>query len=293
MQVRERGRVPTDIAIIGKGPAGWSCAITARMRGLSATVVAPRNDTGLLNKLERIDNYPGLPRVSGSELLDSFRQQALSLGAEERTGLVRQIMPNGDHFLLLIENDVEECKAVVLAMGAARPVLLPGEEELVGRGVSYCATCDGMFYKGKRIAVLSTSLQGVEEAGFLATVAREMDYYLLKPHQTDGLPDLAHVTDEKPKTLGRDDGGVTLTTDRATHCYDGVFIFRAAMPLNMLLQGLNTEGGAIPVDRGMHTNIPGVFAAGDCTGKPLQIAKAVGEGNIAAIAAAEYISKHG
>ena len=267
--------------------------MTARMRGLSAAVIAPRNDTGLLNRLERIDNYPGLPMVSGSELLDGFRKQALSLGAEERTGLVRQIMPNDGRFLLLIENDVEECKAVVLAMGAARPVLLPGEEELVGKGVSYCATCDGMFYKGKRVAVLSTSLQGVEEAAFLATVVREMDYYPMKPHQTDGLAPTVRLMEEKPKSLGRDDGGVTLTTDRETHCYDGVFIFRAAMPLNMLLQDLKTEGGAIPVDRDMRTNVPGVFAAGDCTGKPLQIAKAVGEGNIAAIAAAEYIAKRG
>ena len=117
-----------DIAIIGKGPAGWSCAMTARMRGLSAVVVAPQNDTGLLRTAERIDNYPGLPQVSGSEMLESFREQALKLGAEERTGLVRQIMPRADGFMLLVENDIMESKAVVLAMGAARPVLLPGEE---------------------------------------------------------------------------------------------------------------------------------------------------------------------
>jgi len=127
----------TDIAIIGKGPAGWSCAMTARMRGLSAVVIAPLNDTGLLRSAERVDNYPGLPQVSGSKMLDIFRQQALSLGTEERNGLVRQIMAMDDHFMLLVENDVMEAKTVVLAMGAARPVLLPGEEELVGRGVSY------------------------------------------------------------------------------------------------------------------------------------------------------------
>lgn len=282
-----------DIAIIGKGPAGWSCAMTARMRGLSATVIAPQNDTGLLRTAERIDNYPGLPQVSGSELLESFRKQALSLGAEERVGLVRQIMPNDGQFMLLIENDVVESRAVVLAMGAARPVLLPGEMEQVGQGVSYCATCDGMLYKGKRIAVLSTSLQGVEEAAFLSTVAAEMDYFRMKPHNTDDLPPMTHLYDEKPKAIGRDDGGLTLTTDKATHCYDGIFVFRAAMPLGMLLSDLRTEGSYIPVDRDMKTNVPGVFAAGDCTGKPLQIAKAVGEGNIAAISAAEYIAKHG
>ncbi len=282
-----------DIAIIGKGPAGWSCAMTARMRGLSAAVIAPRNDTGLLRTAERIDNYPGLPQVSGSDMLQSFREQALALGAEERVGLVRQIMPNGSAFMLLVENDVLESRSVVLAMGAGRPVLLPGEEEQVGRGVSYCATCDGMFYRGKRVAVLATSLQGIEEAGFLATVAAELDYYRMKAHNVDDLPPMARLMEEKPKAIGRDDAGLTLTTDRASHCYDGIFIFRAAMPLKMLMGGLRTEGSYIPVDRDMKTNVPGIFAAGDCTGKPLQVAKAVGEGNIAAISAAEYIAKHG
>lgn len=283
----------TDIAIIGKGPAGWSCAMTARMRGLSAMVIAPLNDTGLLRTAQRIDNYPGMPEISGTEMLDRFRSQALSLGAEERMGLVRQIMPMDDHFMLLVENDVVEAKTVVLAMGAARPVLLPGEEEQIGQGVSYCATCDGMFYRGKRIAVVSGALQGVEETRFLAGLAAQTDYYKLKQHDTSGLPGNVSIKEEKPKGIGRDEAGVTLTTDHATHCYDGIFVFRAAMPLNMLLADLRTEGSYIPVDRSMRTNVPGVFAAGDCTGKPLQVPKAVGEGNIAAIAAAEYIASLG
>jgi len=283
----------TDVAIIGKGPAGWSCAMTARMRGLSATVIAPQNDTGLLRSAERIDNYPGMPQTSGTQMLDSFRAQALELGAEERSGLVRQIMPMGESFMLLVENDVMEARTVVLAMGAARPKLLPGEEAQVGRGVSYCATCDGMFYRGKRIAVLSASLQGVEETAFLAGLAAEVDYFSLKPHNTDELAGNVRVMDEKPRSIGRDDAGVTLTTDCAAHCYDGIFVFRSAMPLDMLLSDLHTEGSFIPVDRSMRTNVPGVFAAGDCTGKPLQVPKAVGEGNIAAISAAEYIAKLG
>ncbi len=283
----------TDIAIVGKGPAGWSCAMTARMRGLSAAVIAPRNDMGLLRTAERIDNYPGMPQVSGEQILETFREQALALGAEERKGLVRQIMPMGSSFMLLVENDVLEAKAVVLAMGAARPVLLPGEEEQLGRGVSYCATCDGMFYRGKRIAVLSASMQGVEETHFLAGLAAQVDYFSLKRHQTDDLDVNVTVLDEKPVSIGRDDAGVTLTTNLATHCYDGIFIFRAAMPLNMLIADLETEGSFIPVDRQMRTNIPGVFAAGDCTGKPLQVPKAVGEGNVAAISAAEWIAKLG
>ena len=283
----------TDIAIIGKGPAGWSCAMTARMRGLTATVIAPRNDTGWLRTAERIDNYPGMPQISGKAMLDCFREQALAMGAEELHGLVRQIMPMKDRFMLLVENDVMEAGAVVLAMGAARPKLLPGEEENLGRGVSYCATCDGMFYRGKRIAVLSGAAQGVEESRFLAGLVGSMDYYSLKPHDLEELPSLAVRRDAKPTAITRKEDTLVLCTDQGEESYDGIFIFRAAMPLNMLLAQLETEGSFIPVDRGMQTNVPGVFAAGDCTGQPLQIAKAVGEGNIAAISAAAFLAKRG
>ena len=282
-----------DLAIVGNGPAGWSCAMTARMRGLNAVVIAPAGAGGWLSGAERIDNYPGLPQVSGRELLERFRQQALALGAEEKNALVRQIMPSGERFLLLAENDVLEAKAVALCMGAARPVLLPGEEELLGGGVSYCATCDGMFYRGKRVAVLSASASGVEEAAFLHSLAESVDYYALKPHDASALPGGVQTVAEKPRSLAREQGGIALTTDRETHLYDGVFIFRTAVPLRMLLDGLETDGGAIRVDRSMRASLPGVFAAGDVTGGPLQIAKAVGEGNVAAIAAAEFIAKLG
>jgi len=280
----------TDVAIVGKGPAGWSCAMTARMRGLNVVVIAPYNDNGLLKKAERVDNYPGMPQVSGQKLLDLFREQAIELGAEERFGLVRQIMPLGESFMLLVENEVVEAKSVVLAMGAARPKLLPGEEELVGQGISYCATCDGMFYRGKKIAVLSSSDQGAEETGFLTGLAEYVDYYMLKRHQIDNLDSKAVIINEKPISVSRTDAGIVVATDQNSRSYDGVFVFRTAMPLNMLMAELETEGSYIPVDRQMRTNIPGVFAAGDCTGKPLQVPKAVGEGNIAAISAAEWIA---
>ena len=101
---------------------------------------------------------------------------------------------------------------------------------------------------------------------------------------------MAVCKEEKPLAIGRSEEGLLLHTDNGSRLYDGIFIFRAAMPLNMLLADLATEGSFIPVDRAMKTNVPGVFAAGDCTGQPLQIAKAVGEGNIAAISAAAYLA---
>ena len=136
-------------------------------------------------------------------------------------------------------------------------------------------------------------MQGAEETNFLAGLASEVDYYLLRKHNVDRLKEHVRIVSEKPASLGRESAGIALTTDLATHLYDGIFVFRAAMPLGMLLADLKTEKSFIPVDRQMRTNIPGVFAAGDCTGKPLQVPKAVGEGNIAAIAAAEFIAQRG
>ena len=195
--------------------------------------------------------------------------------------------------MLLVESEVIEAKTIVLAMGAARPRLLPGEEDLLGMGVSYCATCDGMLYRGKKLAVLSESDEGAEETLFLEKLAAGIDYYSLKKHKTEKLPATVRIMEQKPAELARVDGGISVNTKEGSQTYDGVFIFRNAVSLGMLLPDLTVDGSFIPVDRTMKTNVPGVFAAGDCTGKPLQVAKSVGEGNIAAISAAEYLSARG
>ena len=165
-----------DLLIIGAGPAAWSCAMTARQRGLTTAVACAQSATSWLQRAERIDNYPGLPQISGKELLSRFRAQAADMGVVIIEQLARQIMPSGDIYMTLVGNDIIESRAIVLAMGAARPKLLPGEEELLGRGVSWCGTCDGMFYRGKKVAVLSAWTGGIEEAEFLAGLASEVDY---------------------------------------------------------------------------------------------------------------------
>ena len=136
-----------DLLIIGAGPAAWSCAMTARQRGLTTAVACAQSATSWLQRAERIDNYPGLPQISGKELLSRFRAQAADMGVVIIEQLARQIMPSGDIYMTLVGNDIIESRAIVLAMGAARPKLLPGEEDLLGRGVSWCGTCDGMFYR--------------------------------------------------------------------------------------------------------------------------------------------------
>ena len=277
-----------DLLIIGSGPAAWSCALTARQRDLSCAVISAQANTGWLVKADRIDNYPGMPQVSGKEMLRVFRQQAEELGVQVITGVARQVQPLGDMFMTLVGNDIIESRAVVLAIGTARPRLLPGEEALLGQGVSWCGTCDGMFYRGKEVAVLSSWHGGIEEAEFLSRLAAKVDYYRLAPHD---LPDHLHVMPGTPQTLAREGCRINLTTTEGTAQYDGVFVFRPAVSPDQMLPGLNLDGAFIPVDRMMRTNLPRVYAAGDCTGQPLQIAKAVGEGNIAAIAAAQDLAK--
>ena len=278
-----------DMLIVGSGPAAWSCAVTARQRNLSVVVAAAVSETSWLQRAERIDNYPGLPGVSGTELLRVFRQQAEDAGVQVIEALARQIMPAGQGYMTLCGNDIIESRSLVLAMGAARPRLLPGEEALLGQGVSWCGTCDGMFFRGKKVAVLSAWRGGVEEAEFLSGLCSQVDYYTLSKHALPGNPPFA-LREGTPQSLEKADGGIDVITDKGRERYEGVFLFRPAVSPGTLLPGLTIEGAFIPVDRRMATNLPHVYACGDCTGQPLQIAKAVGEGNVAAISAAEDLA---
>lgn len=271
-----------DIAVIGAGPAGYSAAISARKREKSVAVIG--QNTGWLSRAERIENYPGLPGVSGPELLGAMRDQAAQMGAELMPGVVHTIVPLGESFGLSLGAEFVEARRVILCTGAKQPKLLPGEAELLGRGVSYCGTCDGMLYRGKSVAVIGAGDEAVREANFLAGLCAHVAYF--------GKPDGAldpriELRAEKPEAIWGDTRAEGLRADGAALPFDGVFIFREAMALSALIPGLEMDGAFIRVDRRMRTSIPGIFAAGDCTGLPLQVAKAVGEGCVAGLEAAQ------
>lgn len=273
-----------DIAVVGAGPAGLSAAINARKRGKSVVVIG--NRTGWLSRAELVDNYPGLPGISGPELLDAMYDQAQAMGAGLRGGVVHQIIPMGESFALGLGADFVEAKRVILCTGAKQPKLLPGEAELLGRGVSYCGTCDGMLYRGKNVAVIAESAEAVHEANFLSSLCAGVTYF--------GAPDEAlnqsvAVNGAKPEAVLGDVRVSGLLAGGEEYEFDGIFIFREAMALSSLLPGLERDGAFIRTDRQMCTSVEGVYAAGDCTGLPLQVAKAVGEGCVAALAAAQTI----
>lgn len=273
-----------DIAVVGAGPAGYSAAINARKRDKSVIVIGQH--TGWLAKAEKIENYPGLPDISGAEMLSIMRDQATALGAQVRPGIVHQVIDMGESFGLSLGADFVEAKKVILCTGAKQPKLLSGEETFLGRGVSYCGTCDAMLYRGKDVAVIAQGHEAVSEANFLAGVCRSVTFF---GKRDDALDARVIVRDEKVEAVFGDERAKGVLVQGEEVSFDGVFIFRDAMALSALMSGIETQGAFIRVDRQMKTSIPGVFAAGDCTGLPLQVAKAVGEGCIAALAAAQEL----
>jgi len=275
-----------DLIIIGGGCAGCSAAMTARQRNLNVLVLYAGD--GALGKARRIDNYPGLPEVNGPDMLKVLRGQAEALGAEFKRQLVQKVLPMGNSFSVLAGNDLYEAGAIILALGTSRVNPLPGEEELLGQGVSYCATCDGMFYRGKHMLVVAGGEEAVEEANYLSELGR-VSYFIEKPHNTAGLAEGIELIKEKPLSFEQDGQEMLLTTNAGRHRADGAFVLRPAVAMTQLLPEVQAEKGAIIVDKDLMTSVPGVFAAGDILGAPLQAPKAVGEGNIAAISAASYL----
>ena len=273
-----------DIAIVGAGPAGLSAAINARKRERSVVLIGQSG--GWLLRAHSILNYPGFADISGAELLSLMRAQASGLGAELRPGVVHQILPMGESFALGLGADFVEARRVILATGAKQPRLLPGEAELLGRGVSYCGTCDGMLYRGKRIAVVGEGPEALGETNFLAGLAAEVLFFGEAP---EGLDPSVRVMRQKPEAVVGEGVATALRAGGEAHPVDGIFFFRETTALTQLLPGVEMEGHFIRVDRQMRTSVPGVYAAGDCTGAPLQVAKAVGEGCIAALHAAGTI----
>ncbi len=274
-----------DVLIVGAGPAGCSAAMTLRMRNLKVLVFSAAPSA--LEMTKRIDNYPGLPSADGKALQQSMRQQAVQMGAEIKDGSVRLIMKRKKGFDVLMGEEIFSARTVLLACGAARKAAIEGEEALLGNGISYCATCDGMLYRGGHVAVAAEDESAAADTAFLKGIA-STDYYALKPHT---LPEGMTDGGKPLKVEKTPEGKIRLFTKDTEKDYDCVFILRPSLPPTSLVPGLKTEGNAVGVDDDLMTSVPGVFAAGDMTGLPHQAARAVGQGNVAALAIARYLSE--
>lgn len=278
-----------DCIIVGGGPGGLSAAVNLVQRGKAPLVLTGAES--LLARAERVDNHLGMPGMTGTQMLTAFAAHAAALGVETRRAKVGNVMPMGTHFLVGAGTDLLEARTVILATGVSKASPVPGEQALLGRGVSYCATCDGMLYRGRRVAVWGLARDAAHEANFLAEIGCKVTF----------------IAQKQPETLARDivfaagsvkeihgDNAVTgVTVGGELLDVTGVFILRAATPPDALVPGLSVQDGAVVVDRGCATPIAGLFAAGDATGRPWQLSKAVGEGLVAGQAAAEFLDKSG
>ncbi|MDR0888738.1 MAG: NAD(P)/FAD-dependent oxidoreductase [Coriobacteriales bacterium] len=292
-----------DIAIIGAGPAGLSAAITARARDKDVIIISNRPQESPLAKSKLINNYPGLPGISGVGLLENMLKHANELGVNFKPARVISVLPvsEGDAttFSITTSDDFVDAKSVILAFGAqtgGKPY--PGEQEYLGRGVSYCATCDGMLYRNATVCVAGLSTEAVSEANFLAGLGATVHFISKAPAKDLDTQDAANTIYAHTGVISSIDGdalgvtGVTLKEgDKDAHINcTGVFVLRPSVAPNALLATLQVKDGFVNVDAHMRTNVPGVFAAGDCTGAPLQVAKAVGEGQVACFAAVDYLA---
>ena len=263
-----------DLLVVGGGPAGLTAAIHARARDKSVLVISNEPTASPLCRAPRMSNYPGLPDVTGLELMERLVEQAKALGAEFKQGRALSVMPMGKSVIASVESETVEGQAVILALGVSRAAPLKGEAELLGRGVSYCATCDGMLYRNKTVICAGDAPNSAEEVEFLRSIGCRVAETKLQ-----GL----EILGEGKVT------GVRTAAGEELSC-DGVFLLRSSIAPAKLAPGLEMAGGYIKVDGRMATNRPGVFAAGDCTGQPLQLAKAVGQGQIAAHFAIEGLA---
>ena len=290
----------TDLLVIGAGPAGISAALYARRGGLAVTVVTKGIETGGLAKTEKIENYYGFAEpISGK----NFGKELLRRGAAGAERLGVQIVE--DELLALSFNDTFdgfkaqaqqhewEAPAVVLAAGASRRTLpIPGVAEFEGRGVSYCAICDAFFYRGKQVAVIGSGEYALHEAQVLQPHAGKV--MLLtngEPLQVPA-PDAIEVRTQK---LAAVEGGDRVTgvrfEDGTELLLDGIFLAIGTAGSSELARkiGAMLDGTDVKVDAQQATNVPGLFAAGDCTGGLLQVAKAVHEGAVAGLSALRYV----
>jgi len=277
-----------DLLIVGGGPAGLSAAINSVIRGCRVMVL----DTGAtkLSQAEKIDNYLGMPGLKGKEIMAGFTEHAIRMGVFLEKGKVTNILPIGNQFMVSYGSRVITAKAVILAVGVNRESSIKGEEEYIGKGLSYCATCDGMLFREKTAVVYGEAEDAPEEANYLAKIGVKVIYVSAERRPNELDPDIAWRRGKIAAILGEDVvKSVKISGENVEQIdTEGVFLLRNTMAPQSMVSGVQMQKGYISVDDRKMTNIPGIFACGDCTGPPLQIAKAAGEGLIAGQEAAKY-----
>jgi thioredoxin reductase (NADPH) len=295
-----------DVVIIGAGIAGLTAGIYLKRSSLSGVVLEKAAPGGRLLNIHAIDNYPSESLIPGPKLAEKIVAHAAELGVVPEYGNVQGVQKQGDHFLVATDMDTYEAKAVIVATGTTTKTLgVPGEKELAGRGVSYCATCDGNFFKGKDVALIGYKDRAIEEAIYLASITHHLYVFAPQPFETTEAHErtlrsfsnvdfffgakLLGIFGEKLVSSIK-----VALADGSEKSYPvaGVFPLTGEKSSTDFLAGLTPENkaGFFLTDSQMATSIPGVFAAGDIVDKKLrQLVTASSDGALAATAAIAYV----
>lgn len=303
-----------DVIIIGGGPGGLTAGLYASRASMKVLLVEGSYTVSQITLTDMIENYPGLPGVTGFELIDRFKKQAVSFGLEIKTEQVSSLqkMQQGDVSLWTVTTDTSqyETLSVIISTGAEwRHLDVPGEDRLIGQGVSFCATCDAPFYRNRDVAVVGGGDTAVQEALYLTKFANSVKLIHRRDRlRATGILQERAFANEKitflwdsvvEEILG--DNGVTglrvrnlKSNDETELSVDGVFLFIGLLPNTRLVDGLVNcdEDGYIIVDSEMRSSVESIFACGDCIKKSLrQVITACGDGAVAADSAGLYVDK--
>ena len=277
-----------DIAIIGSGPAGLSAAVNAVIRNKRIIVFGNPELSYKLLKAPKIDNYLGFYGITGTDLKAEFERHMKAMSISIQSERINAVYAMGDYFSLAVNEKMYESKAVILATGMEYAKPLKGEEEFLGKGVGYCATCDAPLYRGKTVTIIGYNKDAEEEANFVSEIAGKVYYVPLYKAAYNLSKNIETVNDKPVEIIGSD---VVSKLVLKNHEIDtaAVFVMKDSISPAQLVPGIEMDDVHIKVDRSMRTSIEGCFAAGDCTGKPYQYMKAAGEGQVAALNAVTYL----
>ena len=279
-----------DILVLGGGPAGLSAAISARSRNRTVCLMTMPWEQNPLARAGRVDNYPGLYAFSGSEILQTFYRQAESMKVEILYGKVTS-MTAFSGISAMINGKIYSSRALVLCPGVQQHEKVGGEVQFLGWGVSYCATCDGMLYRKRDVVVVGLSHDSPEEANYLLSIGCSVTYVAPAYPGKRLNPAITFVSASRYEIQGEGKHVTGLWTENGVIPCSAIFLLRDVITASDMLPALKMKDNFIEVGPQLQTNLPGVFAAGDCIGKPLQVAKAVGEGQVAALAACQWLEE--
>jgi thioredoxin reductase (NADPH) len=279
-----------DIAIVGSGPAGLAASINAKIRNKNIILFGARSGSDKLAKAPSIDNYLGIYDVSGAELRNKFINHINEMEIEITAERVNNVYDMGEYFALAVGDKTYEATTVIIATGVQYGRMLKGEEEYLGKGVGYCATCDAGLYRDRVVAVIGYNHEGEEDANFLSEIASKV-YYIPMYNLTNTLDYSIEIINDKPMEIkGEKLVNKLVLKDRVLDI-DGVFVIKDSVSPSYMVPGLEVEGPHIKTDREMRTNIDGLYAAGDCAGKPYQYLKSAGQGQMAVSSAISQLDK--